>query len=375
MTETGPAAELAGWAARLIAAADTTAVANAQNQLDELRLRVESATPGNPAGQGWSSYAQCDEDGIIRNCLNRIERSSPLSRTFIEIGCGNGLENNTHQLLLDGFRGGWLDGDQTNVTFIRRSLAPVLEACDRLTIRQVFVGADNVAEEVEAMLEFLGTRDIDFFSLDTDGNDVALVVECLKVFRPKLLCVEYNAKFRPPTQLVMSYNPQHNWAGDDYFGGSLQSWVDTLDGYSLVSCNLSGANAFFVREDLLGEFEHYGIDELYQPPRYWLASRPAGHPSGFRWLRQSLGYVHPVPDPNSPAISHSTGPAASDSADLVTLLYEAVFGRAPDPAGLAWWSKAVDDGIPARDLIAALISGDESNLGAGGRRFFSRSGR
>ncbi len=257
-------------------------------ELDELRVQVATSVPGNPAVQGWSSYAQCDEDGIIRECLLRISRSVPLSNTFVEIGCGNGLENNTHQLLLDGFRGGWLDGDPVNFKFITHWLEPALATSHRLSIRNTFIDAENMAAEVSAFVEFLGTPDLDLFSLDTDGNDILLVQESLKVCRPKLLCVEYNAKFRPPSRVAISYNPDHQWAGDDYFGGSLQSWVDGLNGYTLVCCNLSGANAFFVRDDLLEGFDKYSVAQLYQPPRYWLAGRPGGHPSGFRWLRQTL---------------------------------------------------------------------------------------
>lgn len=263
-------------------------ISRTARELDELRVRVVTSTPGNPAAQGWSSYAQCDEDGIIRECLFRINRSEALSNTFVEIGCGNGLENNTHQLLLDGYRGGWLDGDPKNFAFITDWLGPLLATSDRLSVRNTFIDVENMAVEVGAFVAFLGTPDFDLFSLDTDGNDVLLVQESLKVCRPKLLCVEYNAKFRPPTRLTISYNPDHQWVGDDYFGGSLQSWVDGLDGYTLVCCNLSGANAFFVRDDLLAGFDDYSVDQLYQPPRYWLAGRPGGHPSGFRWLRQAL---------------------------------------------------------------------------------------
>jgi hypothetical protein len=43
-------------------------------------------------------------------------------------------------------------------------------------------------------------------------------------------------------------------------------------GYTLVSTNFVGANAFFVRDDLLNDsFDlELSIEELYNPPRYWL---------------------------------------------------------------------------------------------------------
>lgn len=111
------------------------------------------------------------------------------------------------------------------------------------------------------------------------------MAEALTSLRPKLLCVEYNAKFPPPTSLVMAYSEKHEWAPEDYFGASLQGWVDHLPGYTLVACNLSGANAFFVRNDLAHAFTIYAPALLYQPARYWLVA-PSGHAASLKWLKQ-----------------------------------------------------------------------------------------
>lgn len=255
------------------------------NSIQELELwRAETAasTPGNPALQGWNSYAQCDEDGIIRECLRRLSGATTLSKTFIEIGCGDGLENNTHQLILDGFRGCWLDGDSNNIQHIAGAIG--LETRFLLTV-QAFLRLSNVNVVLDQFSKFLGTVDVDFFSFDTDGNDIHLVREALKVVSPKLICVEYNGKFPPPTRLEMAYADDHQWGGDDYYGASLQSWVDALANYTLVSCNLSGVNAFFVRNDLADVFPHHPVEKLFQPCRYWLIGI-TGHRHTMKWLKQ-----------------------------------------------------------------------------------------
>jgi hypothetical protein len=64
---------------------------------------------------------------------------------------------------------------------------------------------------------------------------------------PKLLIVEYNAKFPPPIKWKIRYDERHSWDGTDYFGASLQSLAELLAGfsYTLVCCNAAtGANAF-----------------------------------------------------------------------------------------------------------------------------------
>lgn len=257
-----------------------------ETELEALRARISVEMPGNPVAQGWKSYSQCDEDGIIRECLARIGRTVPLSRTFVEIGCGNGLENNTHQLLLDGLRGGWIDGDEANIAAVKNGLGSTTFN-DLLVIRS-FVTAANAAALAGDMTAFLGTGDLDFLSLDIDGNDTYVMSGLLSVLRPKLICVEYNAKFRPPTALTIAYDAVHRWSGGDYFGASLQYWVNQLGGYRLVSCNLSGANAFFVRDDLAGAFPEYSVEQLFQPARYHLVTTVSGHPATLRWLADRL---------------------------------------------------------------------------------------
>ena len=52
-------------------------------------------------------YSQNGEDGIIAEVFRRI---GVRARSFIEIGVGDGVENNTTHLLLQGWSGCWLEG-------------------------------------------------------------------------------------------------------------------------------------------------------------------------------------------------------------------------------------------------------------------------
>lgn len=53
----------------------------------------------------------------------------------------------------------------------------------------------------------------------------------------------------------MDYADAHVWQGDRCFGASLKFFVVNLEkmGYYLVRCNLSGANAFFIKKELAGK--------------------------------------------------------------------------------------------------------------------------
>jgi hypothetical protein len=50
----------------------------------------------------------------------------------------------------------------------------------------------------------IAASDVDVLSVDLDGNDLYFTEALLNVLRPKLVIVEYNAKFPPPAGIVTS---------------------------------------------------------------------------------------------------------------------------------------------------------------------------
>ena len=54
----------------------------------------------------YSNFSQNGEDGIINFLSNKIISND---KYFVEIGCGNGLENNSTNLILDNWSGVVLD--------------------------------------------------------------------------------------------------------------------------------------------------------------------------------------------------------------------------------------------------------------------------
>lgn len=261
---------------------------------DSLKRDLSRRTPDNPCLKGFKVFSQNEEDGIIEEILRRVAQRVPPNRRFFEIGCGNGLENNSHYLLLKGYHGCWIDGDGKNVDFIRTELGGL--DFPALRVRQRFVDLSNIEAIVADAVAFLGTREPDLFSLDIDGNDRWVVERALHVFDPKMLCLEYNAKFPPSLAISIAYNASHSWVGDDYHGASLQAFCECLTGYRLVCCDLSGVNAFFVRKDLAVDFPDIPVEVLYQPFRERLTVPTVGHPPSLKWLRDKLASPAPTQD-------------------------------------------------------------------------------
>ncbi|ATE65026.1 hypothetical protein [Rhizorhabdus dicambivorans] len=229
---------------------------------------------------GFKVYSQAEEDGIIEEIFRRLGVEKGW---FCEIGVQNGLECNSLYLIHKGWNGAWIEGNKNQLEPIQQKFGPIIPSRLKLCIGMATV------ESVNELLDRLtpADREIDFLSIDIDGNDIHLL-EALRR-RPKVICIEYNAKF--PANIVKRqvYDTQRFWRGTDYFGASLKALAEAADrmGYGLVGTNITGSNAFFVRNDLLGQdlfCEDRSVERLYNPPRYYLIDdhfQYIGHPADF----------------------------------------------------------------------------------------------
>ncbi len=246
--------------------------------IDRIRAAPRSLEEGRLIRHGAKFYSQNDEDGIITEIFRRVPAEN---RYFVEIGVGNGLENNTLHLLHQGWKGLWIESDRRSCAEIRARFRSALEN-GTLKLCHAFVDRDNVESLLRA-------NDVpprfDLLSIDIDGNDYH-VFGAIRGFRPRAVVIEYNAKFPPPIKAVARYNPRFVWDKTDYFGASLKS-LEVLfadRGFALVGCNLVGTNAFFVANDAAGDrfCRPFTAENHYEPPRYWLnKGLVAGHPPSF----------------------------------------------------------------------------------------------
>jgi hypothetical protein len=189
--------------------------------------------------------SQNGEDGVIAEILRRVGTGS---RYFVEFGTGGGVEANC-VLLADAF--GWdglfMDGDPRLAGLLERKYL----GHDRVSTRRAVVRPDNVA----ALFAETGVpAEPDVLSIDIDGGDY-YVWEALTTCRPRLVVIEYNSGLGPTRRLVQPRDARA-WDRTAFFGASIAA-LQTLGerkGYALVHTDLSGTNAFFVREDLASGF-------------------------------------------------------------------------------------------------------------------------
>lgn len=212
---------------------------------------------------GYKVFSQSDEDGIIEEIFKRIGINAA---TFIEFGVGNGIESNTSKLLIDSWKGLWIESDANSIKYIQQNILPFYN--DKLVVKEAKVTAENIngliSESVDGM--------VDLLSIDIDYNDY-WVWKAIDIIKPRVVVIEYNSSFPPPLSLTVPYDPKAEWDVSNYYGASLEALVKLghQKGYKIVGCNYSGINAFFVREDLTKDrfIEPATSEEHYEPPRYY----------------------------------------------------------------------------------------------------------
>jgi len=236
---------------------------------------------------GYKVYSQNDEDGIIDSIFKEIGIKN---KTFIEIGIGNGLENNTHYLLLQNWKGIWFDLNKKNVLKINK----IIPKNNKLLVCNKMITPENINETIKDSLYFFqnkGIDSVDFFSIDIDTYDIQCVKK-IEIIRPRLICIEYNSKFPPTIDITIEYKENLEWHHDDYMGSSLFHINKELNkmNYKLISTNITGSNAFFVRDDLYKKCRTFGqnIKDLYMPENYNLYSFVSGHKPSFKFLYDKI---------------------------------------------------------------------------------------
>jgi hypothetical protein len=216
----------------------------------------------------YSWLSQNGEDGIIRYLFEKIGFES---RYFVEFGFHAKQCNVLRLMRHEGMRGIVMDGSTENCSFFNY-------AADKLELEGVrAIQAFITLENLEDLIRDNGApEEIDFLSLDVDGNDYWFwqKLECVS---PRVVCIEYNAGVGPELSWTVPYDPEferYTKHPSGFFHGASLSALEKLGtekGYRLIGCDSTGTNAFFLRHDVeLAEVPTLTAREAFRPHRNWL---------------------------------------------------------------------------------------------------------
>ena len=211
----------------------------------------------------YSNFSQNGEDGIIDFLTQNLLVNNKI---FFEIGCGNGLENNSTNLILNDWMGFACDIPR-NIYLYNRFIK-ALQPSKNIESLGVQINLENIDAISKKFLNY----DISFFSLDIDSYDFYILSKILKNnILPKIICVEYNS-FLGHDPLVVKYIENFNRYLIDkryglYFGASLSAWKLLLFkyNYKFICVDKNGVNAFFIKNDYFNKkiIDYEGLNFEY----------------------------------------------------------------------------------------------------------------
>lgn len=171
--------------------------------------------------KGKDLYSQNGEGLLLEYILIRLHRSKGfLNSQILDIGAGDGfiLSNSKHleNIGIDTFR---------------------VDLYNRITVEK-------------CLTNWQLTYKPEIISIDIDGFDYWILDKMIPHFKPEIICAEFNPAFIDSR--TIKYNPDHEWAGDDYYGFSFEAGKKLAErhGYEIIF-NVANMNLIMVRKDLI----------------------------------------------------------------------------------------------------------------------------
>ncbi|MFN8436440.1 MAG: hypothetical protein U0V72_02285 [Cytophagales bacterium] len=196
-------------------------------------------------------FSQTGEDGIIQYLIHHVNPP----KNFIEFGVENYKESNTRFLLRkNNWKGLVLDGSKENINIIKNSEEYIT---NHLFVEHAFITKENINELI---INNNFNKEIGILSIDVDGNDY-WIWDSINCINPEIVVCEYNALFGNERKISVPYDANFVNSKAHYsclfFGASLPAKIQLANqkGYTFVGNNSNASNAFFVRNDKIGNIK------------------------------------------------------------------------------------------------------------------------
>ena len=223
-----------------------------------------------------SRNSQNGEDGIIDFILETFtSKKITFEKNFVEIGVGNGDENNTTQLLLRNFRGIWIDANEQNCEYIKNKY----KEFQRLLCINTLVEKNNLEELKIDIGNFLEDKSLTLLSVDIDSVDGLVAKYFSKIFKPLIIVVEINSAYG---KSLYDFAKQPSYDDYDYgqsttaYGATLERFKEIFSSnYTYIYTERTGTNSFFIRNDkyaLINENLGNPIDMFASSQRFHLGN-------------------------------------------------------------------------------------------------------
>lgn len=203
--------------------------------------------PVDLAAAERSVFSQYGEDGVIERIFEVIE---PGPKFAVEFGAHDGVTNSNMRNLVVNH--GWstfqIEGDPGRAAKLRQNYT----AYPTTRTLEAWVWPGNI----EILFDENGVpTDLDLLVIDIDTNDY-YIWRAIHEFRPKVVMIEANFAFPPPSRAVIDFHPMNYWDRTYYSGASIQSLYELgrRKGYEMLYQMTAGPNLLFVAEEYFPAF-------------------------------------------------------------------------------------------------------------------------
>ena len=117
---------------------------------------------------------------------------------------------------------------------------------------------------VNLLKEFKVPQNFDVLNLDIDSYDLFVIKKLLTSYQPKIVSMEINEKIPPPIYFTVTYDKNHFWKGDHFFGCSIQAAYDELRKFDYKLYTLVYNNAIFIPIDSTINIPKLSVSEIYK---------------------------------------------------------------------------------------------------------------
>ena len=123
------------------------------------------------------------------------------------------------------------------------------------------VTPDNINKVLD---KFDVPQNFDILNLDIDSYDLFVIKKLLESYRPKIVSMEINEKIPPPIYFTVTYDENHFWKGDHFFGCSLQAAYEELINFDYKIYTVVYNNAIFIPKEINLNFQNLTVEEFYK---------------------------------------------------------------------------------------------------------------
>lgn len=190
--------------------------------------------------------SQKGQDSFIEKILESIGVEKGY---FVEFGAVDGIQssNSWHLRINKGWTGLLLEGGQSN---------PAINLHDE------FITAENICSIFK---KYNVPEEIDFLSVDIDGQDGVVLESILKEYNIKLVMIEVNARCSPYQNLWQKFNSNWRWNGRTWYGSSPLALKKMAGKYGMTPVGVYLDDMFLVNNKFLTSVEiDVNLEDIYE---------------------------------------------------------------------------------------------------------------